>query len=218
MPGPGEVCDARAVAGVNVEVFFELGASRDVTVRISSDGYEETLESFPGSLRGIRKKEGDLIHLGYISSYAGAFERAGTYLVEVMRSNQVIERKTVSVRQEKCHVGGESVSFHLLASTPFLKTPGKEYYPLDGGYLLVRDSSIGTAEFVGSTKIWRETEIVRLLWEEITSGDTVSAGSRLEREPIEKQEIGRFSEIGFVSSISKAGNPKDEGGRVIFGK
>jgi len=99
----GKACTAIAVAGLNIAVIDSATGLRicDATVVATAGDYEETLEALgPG---------------GSSCGYAGAWERAGTYTVEVSKTGYTsTSQSDITVVEGECHVTGEQRELELV--------------------------------------------------------------------------------------------------------
>lgn len=101
-PGTNTNCTDIAVAGLTVDVFDQVsGASIcDATVTATDGSYSETLQVTPGA--------------GSSCSYAGAYERAGTYDVTVVAPGHATNTQSgIVVPQGVCHVAGQTLDFEM---------------------------------------------------------------------------------------------------------
>lgn len=97
---PQELCTTEARAGIQVTVQDALSHMPlcDAVVVARSDGYEETLQAFPGDP----------------CNYAGAYERPATYEVVVSRTGYRNATRTgIAVVQDNCHVVTQQVAVDL---------------------------------------------------------------------------------------------------------
>ncbi len=96
---PG-LCSTEAVAGIQVTTQDAISRMQlcDAMVVVRSGTYEETLQAFPGTP----------------CSYAGAYERPGTYEVTVSRTGyRNATRRDIRVTQDECHVVTQEVPVEL---------------------------------------------------------------------------------------------------------
>lgn len=89
-------CDAVAITGIEVTV---LGAADPdggtIGVRVIDGSYVEELECGP--------EDGSLL-------CSGAYERAGTYRIEVVVNGEVVATEEATVTEDECHVMTEEVT------------------------------------------------------------------------------------------------------------
>ena len=95
----GRVCSDQAIAGVTVTVVDSNGARVcDATVVAHDGTFSE-----------------NLMQLGYGSgcTYGGAWERAGTYTIDVVSGSKTKSVENVVVTSGECHVNGQGLTVTL---------------------------------------------------------------------------------------------------------
>ncbi len=218
LPMPLPACDASAHSGISVEVQYALGAAREATLElIGTDGSRETLQSHDMAVHGLRMQTEKGLEYSYIQNFSGAYEHPGSFAVELHVNGKIQETKPLTIPFDGCHVQTQQLTFKVAATQAQSFDPTQEYYPLDGGSLAVRDPRSGSVKVVGSSKVWQQTEVVRLLMTETVWGDTVSIGEVQEKLVPQKTEIGRFQERGIDRGPVSSSNQKDLGSRLLFG-
>lgn len=217
--GAAQVCTGMAMAGLGVSIYYDLGAERGASVTmISESGETELLVSFTPELEGWRIEEGGAVRLAHRQALSGAWEKSGNFRVLLQQNGKILEEKQVTIPQGDCHVEGQSLSFTIAAREPYVLDPSKEYYPLDGGSLLILDPSTARASIEGTDQTWQDVEIVRQLDEHRTEGQAASMSKVLESEPAGKNIFASFHERGIDRGPLPSGQFRDLGERKLFGR
>ncbi len=219
-PNPDEICNNMAVYGLNVEVFRPLGRPpATVQLKLIRAEGAEILDSFEiEKQQGQRKQEGTTLQLGHSQNFSGAVEKSGSFSLEFWVDQKRVSSQALVLEKDKCHVIPQSLKLTIPSDTPFSLDPSKDYYPLDGGSLLIVDRTSKAGQIQGQTRSFSNIEIVRVMSITEDNGEVSSYREEPERVPAGKILIGTLQESGIDRGPLGSQNKKDTGRRQIYGQ
>ena len=208
-------CSTMARVGLVVDVSMELGQRREARVLLRQDGKEEVLTAH--ELQGRRVFKDGVMTLDHTLIFIGAFERLGRFQVVIEVDGREFAQRDIVLVSDGCHVIQQRLRFDLKSPAPLTLDPAFDYYPLDGGDVLVVARQTGAAQLLSSQEKFTATDIVREVIVEESGPDTASIKWVLERPSKFKRSLGRFHEAGVDRGPLLIPVSKDSGLREVFG-